>query len=65
MSEYWTLNIDSYAGRSQLSVEVVKMFAKKARVRLLEPGRLAGRNRWGQAGDVILVPKSSLTKVFA
>ena len=64
MSEYYVLNIDSYAGRSQLAVEVVKVFAQKARVRLLEPGRLAGRNRWGVVGTVLLVPKTSLTRVL-
>jgi len=52
--------VDSWAGRRFLLVEVVSETAKSYRVRLLQDGRLPGRNRWGSAGQIVLVPRSAL-----
>lgn len=62
MSERLSLHFNGWQGRWTLAVEVVKVMAKRVRVRLLESGRLAGRGRWGRVGDEITVPKSALSR---
>lgn len=42
-------------------VEIVSETPKRYRVKLLDNGRLPGRCRYGNTGDVILVPKSAVT----
>ena len=54
------LLFDSWAGRTRVFVEVVGDTPKRTRVRLMEDCKLPGRNRWGRAGDVILVPKDAV-----
>lgn len=51
------LCLNSWAGRSLHPVKVIAETSKKYRVELLEDCPLAGRNRQGKRGDVILVPK--------
>lgn len=52
-----TLMIDSWAGKSRYPVEIVAETPQRYKVKLLAPTRLPGRNKSGQAGDVVLVPK--------
>ncbi len=52
------IEIDGWTGRQKYSVVVVGETPKKYRVKLLVDTKLPGRNRWGNAGEVILVPKS-------
>ena len=54
------LHIDSFAGRSTVSVEIVGETPKRYRVRLLADCLLPNRRR-GKTGDVVLVPASAVT----
>lgn len=56
------LHINSWAGHSKHEVEIVGETPKRYRVKLLSDCPLAGRNRQGKAGEVVLVPKYAVTK---
>ena len=53
--------MDGWSGRFMILVEIVSETPKRYRVKLLDNGRLPGRCRYGNTGDVILVPKSAVT----
>lgn len=54
-------NLDGWAGRSRHPVEIVGETPKRYRCKLIEDGPLAGRNRWGKAGQIVLIPKTAVT----
>lgn len=54
------LNLDGWAGRNRVPVEVVEETPKRYRVKLGESCSLPSR-RSGRAGDVVLVPKYAIT----
>lgn len=57
-SGYYVLN--GWAGTTKHSIEIVGETPKKYRCKLLQDAPLAGRNRWGKAGDVVLIPKTAV-----
>ena len=56
-----TLHIEGWAGRLDIPVEVIGETPKKLRVRLLQGVMLQGKRR-GQANEIVLVPKSAVTR---
>jgi hypothetical protein len=56
------LHMRGYHGTTRTPVRIVfgGETPTRYRVRLTEDTRLPGRNRWGRAGDVVLVPKSAV-----
>jgi hypothetical protein len=52
--------LDGAAGLRSHPVEVVGRTPARYRVRLPSTTRLAGRNRWGEAGQVVLVPRGAI-----
>lgn len=55
------LHINSWAGHSKHPVEIVKETSKRYKVRLVEDTHLPGRNRYGNAGDEVYVPKYAIS----
>ena len=58
--------LNTWAGRHYYAVEVVGETPKKTRIRILTPGgvMLPGR-RYGQRGEIVLVPKHAICAVPA
>lgn len=55
------LHTMSFAGSVKTPILVVGETPKRYRVRLVERTKLPGREKWGAAGDVVLVPRSSVS----
>ncbi len=54
------LCINSWAGRREYSVVIIDETPKKYKIRLVVDTKLPGRNRYGNAGEIILVPKTAV-----
>ncbi len=54
------LVISDYAGNHKYPVIVIGETKTKYRIQLTMETKLAGRNRWGKSGDVVLVPKYAI-----
>ena len=54
------LCMDGWSGRSQTPVEIIGETPKRFRIKLLRKTRLPGRFRFGNVGDVILVPRTAI-----
>ena len=61
MSQYGTLHLDSYSGRSSTRVEIIGETPKRYRVRAITQTRTAGRLVYLEPGQVALVPKRAIT----
>jgi hypothetical protein len=57
------LHLIGWHGHTKTEVRIVfnGESAKRYRVRLTERTKLPGRDRWGNVGDIILVPKTAVT----
>ena len=60
MEAYYLLN--GWYGQSKHPVKIVGEPPQKYHCQLLEEGPLGGRNRWGKAGEIVLIPKSAVRK---
>ena len=54
------LLLNGWYGRTEIPVKVIGETPKKYRIKLTRLTKLPGRNRWGQVGDVVLVPKYAI-----
>ena len=52
--------LDGWSGIVRQPVEVIGETPKRYRVRAIQRTRLAGRNRWIDAGEVVLVPRRAV-----
>lgn len=57
------LHTDGWAGVQEVQVLVVGETPKRWRIKCLTTTKLAGRNRWAEPGQVVLVPKYAVTDV--
>lgn len=57
------LNVETWAGRYHTIVELIGETPKRYRIRALQRTRLAGRDRWLDAGGTALVPKSAVDMI--
>ena len=58
--KHW-LCMNGWEGFTKEPVEIVGETPKRYRVKLLKDCRLPGRNRRGERGDIVLVPKYAVT----
>lgn len=54
------LNLDGWAGRIQIPVEIISETPKRYRVRILRDFTLPNRN-YKRAGDIALIPKYAIS----
>ena len=54
------LCLNGWAGRTETPVEIVGETPKRYRIRASQRTKLAGRNRWLESGETVLVPKSAV-----
>jgi hypothetical protein len=56
-------HLDGWHGRTKTPCIVIGETPKRYRVKLVERCKLAGRCRWGYAGEIVLMPKYAVTPV--
>lgn len=56
-----TFWMQGWEGKTGTPCLVIGETAKRYRVRLISKSKLPGRNRWGEPGQVVLMPKRALT----
>ena len=52
---------NSYAGRRENRVEIIRETPKRYEIRAITRTKLAGRDRWLENGEVAMVPKWAVT----
>lgn len=58
--KFGLLCTDGYEGRTETRVEIIGETPKRYRIKAVRRTKLAGRDRWLEPGDDVLVPKAAI-----